>query len=98
MKRYVTATTEFTFESLAQKIADDFNDTVKSNGYSTFKEMKRSMDLESQDIRNDIEYMIKSFTDYEYWMYDDGTLIVNDATGETMSYRQFKKLVFDNVI
>lgn len=87
-----------TFTTLASKIAEDFNRSVVEEGFENFKEMKNSYDWEPEDIRTEIEYMVKEYGENDHFaMMDDGSLIQFTNDWPTMSYREFKKMVFAQV-
>ena len=89
-----------TFKELAQKIAEDFNRQIEEEGFENFKEMRSVYDWEPEDIRDEIEYMIKEYGEDDHFAtLDDGSIIqfTGDWDEPTMSYREFKKLVFAEV-
>ena len=89
-----------TFKELAQKIAEDFNRQIEEEGFENFKEMRSVYDWEPEDIRDEIEYMIKEYGEDDHFAtLDDGSIIqfTGDLEEPTMSYREFKKLVFAEV-
>lgn len=89
-----------TFEELAKKIAEEFKNIMEQEGFSCFKEMKECYDWEASDIRSEIEYMVKEYGEAEHFaVMDDGSLIqfTDERIEPTMSYREFKKLVLNEL-
>lgn len=82
-------------DDITKAVRDDFKKTMDEEGFDTFKEMRDSYDWEPHDIREEIDYIVRSL-DTDWFMLDDGTL-VNDSTGEEVRYRDFKKMVLDSL-
>ena len=85
-----------TFESLAKLVADDFRKTMYEEGFKTFNEMKKCYCWDARDIKEEVDYTITKYaneTGASVYMFDDHSAVEVDL--DVMSWREFKKLVFD---
>lgn len=100
-----------TINELAKKIAEDFNESIRSNGFEDFKEMRRSYDWDAKDIRDEIQWTANDIINGEYDYHVrkfgthlgfDGVVILDDCSvchgREELTYGQFKKMIFANVM
>lgn len=91
-----------TIKELARLVSDDFQKTMNEEGFETFNEMRRCYCWETQDIKEEVSSIINEIS-AKVWeerketvfMYDDYSTVIAD--GEDMSWRDFKKLIFENL-
>ena len=98
---------------LAEKVADDFKNTMAEEGFKNFAEMKKTYWWEASDIRSEMLYIAQSLLNEEYerdietfgdWEKVPYTvrLLVDDeghiqSDKEYTTYRDFKKLVMGHL-
>lgn len=92
-----------TFNELAKMVADEFKETMIDEGFNTFNEMCRCYEWDAQDIKEEVNFILNEISSKLWkekketvWMSDDFSFIqlnLND-----MSWREFKKLIFQNLI
>lgn len=86
-----------TVPQLASIVADDFNSTIESEGFSGFTEMIRYYNWTQSDVCNEICDTINDLgSEYQYWCDEDGN-IYHDFD-MLCSYRDFKRLLMSKVI
>lgn len=84
-----------TFTDLAKYIADKLLELTKEEGFETFNEMKKSYMWDTQDIKDEIYYIISHMNNSAVSMWDDCSVV--EIGWEQMKWGQFKKLVFANI-
>ena len=81
-----------TFSDLAVQVANNLLALAKEEGFETFTEMKKSYMWESQDIKDEVYYIISHLNNSNISMWDDCSVV--EIGWEQMRWGQFKKLVF----
>ena len=75
------------FAELAEIVAKDFFETMKAEGFRTFAEMKRCYWWTTQDIKEEVDYIIRQTGEDAYIDELDGSLVI--LGGQDMPYRKF---------
>lgn len=79
-----------TIKELAKACADYFKSVMQDEGFDTFEEMKDCYWWDTNDIKNEVESVIK---DYDWFLTDDRTEVMNISC-ELYSYRSFIAMVY----
>lgn len=86
-----------TIKELAQKVADYFNGVIEEEEFENFEAMKQCYWWDSNDIKDEVEAVIK---DFNWYLTDDRTELYDGNFGakdEYYSYRKFMVEVYKNV-
>lgn len=79
------------FEELAEIVANDFFETMKEFDFQTFDEMKKCYWWTSQDIKEEVDGIIRQAKGCDAYIDElDGSLVFLD--GQDMAYRKFAKM------
>ena len=91
-----------TFNDVAKMVADDFKETMWENGFHTFTEMCICYMWDSQDVKEEVSFIISKLSDklwkeerVSLWMSDDFSFI--QLGFEDMSWKDFKKLFINEL-
>ena len=79
------------YNELVKFVATDFREEVEENGFASFDEMTRCYQMDSSDIKAEVEAIINA-TKTAY-MDDSGIVIFNEENTEPYSYKTFIRLV-----
>lgn len=92
-----------TYERLAEIVADDFKKTMKDEGFETFKEMCYCYGYDSQDIKEEVDSIIREIAGEYYIKYHDDFYMYDDLSAvqiglqDEMSWKDFKKLMLSHL-
>lgn len=89
MKRMIRAAeTDITFEDLAKAVSDSFIETMDENDFETFTDMKETYWWTLDDIKDEIDYIIRTATDEKAYIdeLDRSDVFIG---GQDMKYRAF---------
>lgn len=75
------------FEDLAKVVADEFRQDMKDNDLESFDEMKQFYWWTPQDVKEEVDYIIRSAEETAYIDEVDGKDVF--LHGEMISYRRF---------
>lgn len=97
MKRMIRAAeTDITFEDLAKAVSDSFIETMDENDFETFTDMKETYWWTFDDIKDEIDYIIRTATDERAYIDElDRTDVFIGS--KDMPYRQFANLWKSNL-
>lgn len=77
-------------------VAEDFVETMKDSGFETFAEMKRCYMMDSEDIRAEVDSILRDRVPEVCVDEDDGTMVIADD-GDEMTYRKFMSCVYSEI-
>ena len=78
-----------TFEELAKVVADDYKETMEMCECETFEEFIYCNAWDIKDIKEDVDAILRTYTDAYIDEVDGTEVILND---ELMSYRKFSAM------
>lgn len=79
------------FNELANIVACAFQQTMKEEGFETFAEMKKCYMWTPEDIKEEVDDIIRDATFEDAYIDElDGTLVF--CSGQDMEYKRFQKL------
>ena len=86
-----------TLDKAVELVAQSFVDTMKEEGFDTFAEMRDCYWWTTNDIKEEVEYMLQKDADDldDYTVYDDGQDVGNAR--DFIPYRQFMKQVYARI-
>lgn len=75
------------FEILASKVAEEFRETMSQEGFDSFNEMAKCYWWSAEDIKEEVDEIIRSIDDTACIDEVDGKSVILD--GDEISYRKF---------
>lgn len=76
-----------TFEILASKVAEEFRETMSQEGFDSFNEMAKCYWWTAEDIKEEVDEIIRAIDDTACVDEVDGKSVILD--GNEISYRNF---------
>ena len=77
------------FEELAKVVARGFKEVMDEEGFETFDDMKYCYQMDTQDIKEEVDFYLKDATDGDACIGDDGADVYYHGTDMMIRYRKF---------
>lgn len=92
MKKYIKSNSDSNYlDSLAKKVAEEFKSDMDEHGFETFDEMAQCYWWSQQDIKDEVDYILRDLTDGKAFIdeIDSTEVIYSDGT---IPYRSFSRM------
>lgn len=80
-----------TFSSLADRVAKEFRSMMQDEGFETFNEMVRCYQWDSDDIKDEVDYILRNLEVDAYIDEEDKNYVYLN-TYECISYLKFSRM------
>lgn len=79
-----------TFDSLAERVAAEFRTQMEAEGFESFREMVRCYQWDTDDIKNEVDYILRDIGEDAYIDEEDGNFIY--LNGDSIPYSEFSRM------
>ncbi len=81
-----------TFNELANLVAGDFRETMKTEGFETFTEMAQCYWWDTNDVKDEVDYILRDATNGEAYLDECDRTEVIIGQGASLPYREFSRM------